>query len=99
MSGPIREFGETPEQHRVAVRIANRMQKIARMIEKELTKAGADKDEVQFSLQVWSNGRMQYVSNAERATVRDAMVELVAKWDKEKEPGLPRLPLGGLEDE
>lgn len=80
------------------VKIGNRLQRIARLIEKELTKAGADKDEVQFSLLVWGPGRMQYVSNAERSSVRDGMAEMVEKWDRAGEDlGKPSLPLGGLD--
>jgi len=78
-------------------RISNRLQRIARMIEKELEKAGADKDRVSFSLLIWGPGRMQYCSNAERSDVRNAMQEMVTKWDKDGEDlGPVRLPLGGF---
>ena len=82
------------------VRIGNRLQKIARLIEAELRKAGADPKDVQFSLMIWGsqpNGRMQYVSNGTRDSVKIAMQELVAKWDRDGEDlGKPTLPLGGF---
>lgn len=90
-----------PETNRsdlaVNARISNRLQRIARMVEKELEKAGADKDRAQFSLLIWGPGRMQYCSNAERSDVRNAMQEMVTKWDKDGEDlGPVRLPLGGF---
>lgn len=88
---------ETPEQLATNARISNRLQKIARMIEKELEKAGADREETQFSLLIWcAGGRMQYVSTAERETVRVAMIELADKWTAEQDLGPVKLPLGGL---
>ena len=88
---------ETPADHVRNVRIGNRLQRIARMLEKELEKAGATSDDTQFSLIVWGTGRMQYVSNAERPDVRNAMKEMVAKWDADGEDlGKPIMPLGGL---
>ena len=79
------------------IRLGNRLQKMARMIEAEMRKAGATKDEAQFSLIIWGPERMQYVSNAERADVKKAMTELVNKWDKADEDlGKPEGPLGGL---
>lgn len=88
---------ETPAQLALNARISNRLQKLARMIEKELAKAGTNKDETQFSLLIWGpGGRMQYVSNAERETVRLALIELADKWTEEQDLGPVKLPLGGL---
>jgi hypothetical protein len=81
-----------------AVRVGQRLQKIARMIERELEKAGADRDHVQFSLLVWGEGRTQYVGNAERSGVATAMREVLTRWETgDKDLGVPRLPLGGLD--
>lgn len=84
---------------RLNVRIGNRLQRIGRMLEKELAKAGATKNQAQFSLLIWGPGRMQYISNAEREDVREAMREMVAKWDRDgADLGKPELPLGGMHD-
>lgn len=92
-----------PENNRrdlnLNVRIGNRLQRIARMLEKELEKAGAKTDDAQFSLLIWGPGRMQYVSNAERADVKNAMKEMVEKWDRDPDLGKPSLPLGGMDSE
>lgn len=90
-----------PEKSRHAmqlnVNIGNRLQRIARMLEKELRKAGADRGDAQFSLLVWGPDRVQYVSNAERGDVKIAMHELLKKWDKPgADLGKPKPPLGGL---
>ena len=88
---------ETPHQAAVNHKVGQRLQKIARLLEKELRKAGADKDEVQFFLLIWGQGRMQYVSNAERGGVKEALSELLAKWDREgADRGVPSKPLGGI---
>lgn len=88
------------ETHAAALRnhkIGQRLQRIARLVEKELKKAGATKDDTQFSLIIWGEGRMQYVSNAQRSDVKAAMREMVEKWDREgAERGVPEKPLGGI---
>ena len=91
---------ETTEERQLNVRIGNRLQRIARLLQKEFSKCGAKEDQVQFSLLVWGPGRMQYVSDAERSTVKEAMQEMVAKWDDDKqELGKPEMPLGGIKDD
>lgn len=80
------------------VKVGRRLQRIARMIEKELGKAGADREQVQFSLLVWGPGRSQYVSNARREDVKTALVELIERWDTEADLGQPKMPLGGEYD-
>lgn len=89
-----------PEKSRDALmlnhRISNRLQRIARLIEKELEKAGADREDAQFSLLIWGPDRMQYVSTAERSTVKEAMKEMIAKWDTD-DLGPVQKPLGGME--
>ena len=95
-----RASGESEAQRRLNVRIGNRLQRIGRLIEKELSKAGASKEEAQFSLIIWGGGRMQYISNAEREGVREAMREMVERWDKPGEDlGKPALPVFGGSDE
>lgn len=81
-----------------AVRIGQRLKKIARLIEKELEKAGADRDSTQFSLLVWGEARVQYVGTATRETVKEAMLELLDRWEKnDPDLGIPAMPLGGLD--
>lgn len=89
----------TPSE--VDIKIGNRLQRIARLLEKELAKTGAKvPEDIQFSLIIWNNaGRMQYVSNGSRDSVKTAMTELVAKWDRdgpEGDLGRPVRPLGGM---
>lgn len=43
---------------------------------------------VDFSLVVWSEGRLNYISTAERADVRVALGELLKAWDA----GMPDVP-------
>jgi len=97
-------ISEFPEANRadlqLNVRIGNRLQRIARLLEKELHKAGATKDQAQFSLLIWGPGRMQYISNADRSGVKAAMEEMIAKWDNDgQDLGKPHLPLGGMDYE
>lgn len=88
---------ETPAQALRNAKIGARLQRIARLIEKELAKAGADRADTQFSLIIWGEGRMQYVGTGERSDTKKAMEEMVAKWDKDgAEQGKPTFPLGGL---
>ena len=80
-------------------KIGNRLQKIARMVNKELEKCGTSRRETQFSLIIWGPDRMQYIGTGERSDTKKAMEEIVAKWDNDgEELGTPVLPLGGLTD-
>jgi hypothetical protein len=72
---------ENHAEYQANARISNRLQRIGRMLEKELTKAAGKEDDVHFALLVFHGGRVQYCSNAERDSIRDAMKELVSKWD------------------
>lgn len=94
---PIPE--NSKEDLAIAVRVGSRLQKIARLIEKELEKVGAPRGHTTFSLLVWGPGRTQYVSTAEREDVRKAVIEMVGKWTAEQDLGVPTLPLGGLNHE
>ena len=70
------------------VAIAQRLRSIADYIEDELRQATGTK--VGFSLLTWGHGRSQYISNCDRATIKDGMRELIERWDKPGEDlGVP----------
>lgn len=89
--------GETRQALADAVRIGKRLPKIARWIERELQKITGKR--VLFSLLVWGDARVQYVSNADREDVKLAIIELMGRWGIEAEElGVPTMPLGGVRD-
>jgi phosphotransferase system IIB component len=61
------------------VRLSRNLQRIAKLLEKELKQAAGCK--VLFSLYTWSGQRVQYVSNSNRDDVKTAMLELLARWE------------------
>ena len=98
MTDPFKPV-ETPAAALRNAKIGGRLQRIAQMIEKELAKAGAKRENTQFSLIIWGEGRMQYVSTGEREDTKTAMREMLNKWDTPgAEGGTPTFPLGGLTD-
>lgn len=59
---------------------AQRLQEVARIIENELPGLG-------FSLQVFpleAKGEIQYISNASRDSMREALAALLAKWQRDR---------------
>lgn len=72
----------TPEQQ---IRVSRVMQRIAKMVDKELRKAAGES--VPFSLYTWGGGRSQYVANVDRAAATQAMQETIDRW-KRHEPDL-----------
>lgn len=90
---------QSKEAYRVNLKISNRLQRIARVIERELEKAGVSRDEAQFSLLVWGPDRVQYVSTAEREDVKKAMREVLDRWDTPgADLGKVQPLLGGMSD-
>lgn len=66
------------------IAISRVLQKIARQIDKELTKAAGES--VPFSLYTWGGNRSQYVSNTDRDQVKVAMQETLDRWSKPQDP-------------
>lgn len=66
------------------VAIARRLQKIARLIDKELKAATGQR--VPFSLYTWGGNRSQYISNVDRAEVKAAMQETLDRWNEPQDP-------------
>lgn len=62
------------------VKVSRRLQRIARLIDKELKAAGVLG--MTWSLYTWGGGRAQYVSNAKRDDVKIAMQEALARWNE-----------------
>ncbi len=77
------------------VRVAKRLQRIARMIDAELKKAGAEG--MPWSLYTWGGHRAQYVSNVtDRSQSVAAMQETIDRW-KANEPDDPPIHQGGFQ--
>ncbi|MEM7317533.1 MAG: hypothetical protein AAF408_00780 [Pseudomonadota bacterium] len=72
----------TPEQQ---IAISKRLKKIARLIDKELSKAAGET--VPFSLFVWCDNRSQYVANITRSDAMLVLQETLDRW-KRNEPDL-----------
>ena len=68
------------------LRVSRHLQWVAGVVETLLSKLAGEP--VKFSLLIWSDGRAQYVSNAEREGCTTAMRELLARWDE----GTPDVP-------
>lgn len=60
------------------IQVSRSLQKIAAEIDRMLAEAADGK--VLFTLLVWQDGQVQYVSNAVRVDVTKAMQELLAGW-------------------
>jgi hypothetical protein len=66
------------------------MQALAQGIDEALNPDGNPKQVVKFSLLVWNQrdegligqGKVNYVSNGDRATILSAFKEIVARWEK-----------------
>ncbi|MDG3040470.1 hypothetical protein [Roseicyclus marinus] len=67
------------------VEISKRLQKIARLIDKQLAKATGGK-RVPFSLYTWGGHRAQYVSNVARDDAKVAMQECLDRWSEHQDP-------------
>lgn len=67
------------------VKISRRLQKIARMVNAELTKATGGKP-VPFSLITWGGNRSQYISNANRDEIKAGMRETLERWEENEDP-------------
>lgn len=82
----------TPEQQ---VAVSLRMQRIAKLVDKELRKAAGVR--VPFSLYVWGGGRSQYVANVDRRDAMVVMQETLDRW-KRHEPDLGAPHLDGMQE-
>jgi hypothetical protein len=72
------------------VRVSLAMQRIARIVDKELRRAAGTR--VPFSLFTWGGGRSQYVANVERADAMTVMQETLDRWNRhEPDLGTPHL--------
>lgn len=69
-------------EHQVV--ISKRLQRIARLIDKELTSATGVR--VPFSLYTWGGNRCQYVSNTARDDAKIAMQECLDRWSEPQDP-------------
>ena len=69
----------------VNVAVGRALQRIARMIDKELMKAAGGK-RVPFSLYTWGGHRAQYVSNCARDDAKKAMRETLDRWGEDDGP-------------
>ncbi len=88
---------ENHSEYQTNTRISNRLQRIGRRLERELSRAAGKDDDLHFALLVFHGGRVQYCSNAQHTSIRDAMQELVAKWDiPGADLGPVKKKLGGL---
>lgn len=67
------------------VAVGRALQRIARMIDKELMKAAGGK-RVPFSLYTWGGHRAQYVSNCARDDAKKAMRETLDRWGEDDGP-------------
>lgn len=77
----------TPAQQ---VRVSRAMQKIARLVDKELCKAAGAP--VPFSLFTWGGHRSQYVANVDRSDAMAVMQETLDRWRRhEPDLGPPHL--------
>lgn len=66
------------------VAISKRMQRIARLIDKELIAATGQR--VPWSLYTWGGHRCQYVSNTDRDQAKVAMQECLDRWNEPQDP-------------
>ena len=71
--------------HAEQIKLSRNLQRIAKLLDKELAKATGGK-KVLFSLYTWSGGRSQYVSNAMREDVKKGMREILERWDQDEGP-------------
>ena len=69
-----------------ALRISHAGQAIAKAVDDMLLAVA--KEPVGFSLFMWTDGRAQYVSNADREEVVKAMEECLQRWRE----GMPDIP-------
>lgn len=66
------------------VAISKRLQRIARMIDRELSAATGER--VAWSLYTWGGNLGQYVSNTDREQAKIAMLECLDRWNEPKDP-------------
>jgi hypothetical protein len=70
----------------VDIVLSQSLQDVARGLDDALKAIAGQR--INFSLWVWSDGRTQYVSNAQRADVIKALEETIARWKE----GMPDIP-------
>lgn len=70
----------------VDIRISQGLQDVAKDLDGALRSIAGER--INFSLWVWSDGRTQYISNAQRADVIKALEETIARWKE----GMPDIP-------
>jgi len=68
------------------VAVAKVLPRIARLIDKELQKAGAPR--MPWSLYTWGGNRAQYISNTQRSDTKRAMQETLDRWNEQQDPPL-----------
>lgn len=67
------------------VAVSKRLQRIARLVDAELTKATGGK-RVPWSLYTWGGHRSQYISNVDREDAKVAMRETLDRWNEPQDP-------------
>lgn len=72
--------------------VSRHLQTIAREIQERLVKL-TGREDIAFSLFVWSRGRSNYISTADRKEVAAVMVEHLKGWRK----GMPDIPAHEVE--
>jgi hypothetical protein len=81
----------TPQQQ---VKVSLQMQRIAKLVDKELRKAAGVR--VPFSMFTWGGGRSQYVANVDRSDAMAVMQETLDRWNRhEPDLGPPHLDGNG----
>jgi hypothetical protein len=66
------------------VRLSRNLQRIAKMLDKELEKAAGVRGP--WSLYTWGGQRCQYVSNSPREETKAAMQECLDRWNQPDDP-------------
>ena len=69
-----------------SIRVSESLQVISHALERTLNEIAGFP--VGFSLQVWTDGRMNYISNCDRDVMREQLRLLLADWDR----GMPDVP-------
>lgn len=68
------------------VAIARALPRIAKIIDRELARAGAPR--MPWSLFTWGGNRGQYISNAKRPEIKLALAETLERWEQPLDPPL-----------
>lgn len=72
--------------HEQQVAIARALPRIAKILDRELARAGAPR--MPWSLFTWGGNRGQYISNSNREEIKLALRETLDRWEKPLDPPL-----------